>query len=135
MNRIRANPDSPYSMNASSSLKPKRPARPSWLIGLLKRALRLLALGLVLTLFYAWAVPRFHPREGSPGFAYGLLHGAIMPMALPALVAGQDVVIYAEPNTGRLYKLGYTIGINLCGLIVFGTAFWTPQRNRKERAG
>ena len=56
-----------------------------------------------------------------------MLHGAIMPMALPPLAAGQDVVIYAEQNTGRTYKLGYTIGINLCGLVFFGGAFWRPR--------
>jgi hypothetical protein len=115
-------------MNDRASPEPSRKSWPPWLVGLLKRAARLVALGLVLTLFYSWAVPRFHPREGLPGFSYGLLHGAIMPMALPALVAGQDVIIYAEKNTGRLYKLGYTIGINLCGLLVFGTAFWSPKR-------
>jgi hypothetical protein len=121
-------------MNAGSSPEVKPAARPPWLIGLLKRALRLVILGLVLTLFYSWAVPRFRPRQGSPGFAYGVLHGAIMPMALPALAAGQDVAIYAEQNAGRTYKLGYTIGINLCGLVVFGTAFWTPKRQRQRGA-
>jgi hypothetical protein len=114
-------------MNARSSPEAKPAAQSRWLIGLLKRALRLVVLGLVLTLLYSWATPRFYPRRGPAGFAYGVLHGAIMPMALPALAAGQDVVIYAEQNTGRTYKLGYTIGINLCGLLVFGTAFWTPK--------
>ena len=92
-------------------------------------------LGLLLTGFYAWAVPHFYPREGVPGFAYGVLHGALMPMALPALAVGRDVVIYAEKSTGRTYKLGYTIGINLCGVIVFGTAFWTPKRKAAQPLG
>ena len=99
-----------------------------WCVDLLKRAVRLVVLGVILTVFYAWATPRFYPREGLAGFGYGLLHGAIMPMALPALVGGQDVAIYAEKNTGRTYKLGYTVGINLCGIVVFGTAFWSPKR-------
>jgi hypothetical protein len=119
-------------MNTGSSMEATRPVLPLWVMGLLKRALRLVIMGVALTLFYSWAVPRFHPREGQPGFSYGVLHGAIMPMALPALVAGQDVIIYAEPNTGRTYKLGYTIGINLCGMIVFGTAFWTPKRKEEK---
>jgi hypothetical protein len=101
-----------------------------WCVELFKRALRLVAMGLLLTAFYTWAMPRFNPRVGEPGLAYGMLHGALMPMAFPALVAGQDVTIYAEKNSGRTYKLGYTIGINLCGLLVFGTAFWTPQRKK-----
>ena len=122
-------------MNADSSPDAKPATRNTWLADLLKRALRLLIMGGVLTIFYSWAMPHFHPREGPSGFAYGVLHGAIMPMAMPALVAGQDVAIYAERNTGRTYKLGYTIGINLCGMIVFGTAFWTPKRKGDAGCG
>ena len=122
-------------MNDSLSPEATPAARTPWWLGLLKRALRLVVLGVVLTVFYSWAMPRFYPREGPAGFPYGMLHGAIMPMALPALVAGQDVAIYAEKNTGRTYKLGYTIGINLCGLLVFGTAFWTPKRRQEKGAG
>ncbi len=116
-------------MNVNSSSPSASPSRRPWLAGLIKRIIRVVVLGLLLTGFYAWAVPHFYPREGVPGFAHGLLHGAIMPMALPALALGRDVVIYADKSTGRTYKLGYTIGINLCGLIVFGTAFWTPKRH------
>ncbi len=115
-------------MNETSPSQGASKSGPAWCVGLLKRAARLVVLGLLLAAFYAWATPRFYPRQGLPGFAHGLLHGAIMPMALPALVGGQDVAIYADRNTGRTYKLGYTVGINLCGLIVFGTAFWTPRR-------
>ena len=49
-------------------------------------------------------------------------------MALPSLVLGRDVEIYSPNNTGRLYKLGYIVGINLCGLVFFGSAFWRPAR-------
>jgi len=122
-------------MNTGSSSEVKRSAWPPWLTGLIQRAVRVVIMGVALTLFYSWAVPHFRPRVGAPGFAYGCLHGAIMPMALPALVAGQDVTIYAEPNTGRTYKLGYTIGINLCGIVVFGTTFWTPRPKPKNPAG
>jgi hypothetical protein len=118
------------------SLRQCEPApRRSWGVELLKRAVRLVVLGLLLTLFYAWATPHFYPRQGDAGFAHGLLHGAIMPMAFPALVGGRDVVIYAEKNSGRTYKLGYTIGINLCGLAVFGTAFWSPQGKGRRFKG
>jgi len=57
-----------------------------------------------------------------------MAHGALMPMALPALLMGRDVEIYAKNNSGRVYKLGYIAGINLCGLVVFGGAFWRPAR-------
>jgi hypothetical protein len=78
--------------------------------------------------FYAWAEPRFYPKGERVGFGYGMMHGALMPMALPALVMGRDVSIYHDDNTGRTYKLGYIAGINLCGLVFFGSVFWRPRR-------
>ena len=58
------------------------------------------------------------------GFALGLAHGALMPMALPALVMGRDVAIYARSNSGRPYHFGYVLGVNVCGAIFFGWSFW-----------
>ena len=92
-------------------------------------ALRFLAVALLLGWFYGWAEPRFYPKATRVGFGYGMMHGALMPMALPALVMGRDVSIYQEDNTGRTYKLGYIVGINLCGLVVFGSLFWRPARS------
>lgn len=66
------------------------------------------------------------------GFSRGLLHGALMPMALPNLLIGHDVTIYATSNTGRPYKLGYTAGVNGCGLIFFGFFFWRVNRIRRQ---
>ena len=66
------------------------------------------------------------------GFGRGLLHGALMPMALPNLVIGQNVTIYASNNTGRLYKLGYTVGVNGCGALFFGMFFWRITRLRRH---
>ncbi len=75
----------------------------------------------------------FAARRNDPdrpsGFLWGFLHGALMPTTLPALVLGKDVTIYAPHNSGRTYKLGYTMGVNGCGLIFFGILFWTPKRN------
>lgn len=62
------------------------------------------------------------------GFGQGMLQGALMPMAMPSLLLGRDVTIYAENNTGRTYKLGYTAGVNACGAIFFGYAFWRWKR-------
>ena len=67
------------------------------------------------------------------GFARGVLHGALMPLALPNLVVGNDVPIYAEHNTGVNYKLGYTLGVNVCGAIFFGLFYW--RLNRMRRSG
>lgn len=67
------------------------------------------------------------------GFARGVLQGALMPLALPNLLAGQDVNIYALENTGRTYKLGYTVGVDVCGSIFFGYFFWRFSRWRRAR--
>jgi len=69
---------------------------------------------------------------GPAGFGRGVLHGALMPIAMPNLLVGKDVVIYAPENTGRTYKLGYTVGVNGCGAIFFGVLFWRFQRWRSS---
>ncbi len=84
-------------------------------------------MALVFGWFYAWASPRAFPRDTRAGFGLGALHGALMPMALPSLAMGKDVEIYAQDNSGRPYKLGYIVGIDLCGLIFFGALFWRPR--------
>ena len=71
-------------------------------------------------------------RTEPAGFVRGLLQGALMPGALPNLLFGNDVVIYAPVNTGRTYKLGYTCGVNACGAIFFGWFFWRVSKWRKE---
>lgn len=65
------------------------------------------------------------------GFLRGTLQGALMPCALPNLLLGNDVIIYAPNNTGRTYKLGYTFGVNACGAIFFGFFFWRVSRWKK----
>ncbi len=71
-------------------------------------------------------------HEGKvPGFAAGMAHGALMPCGFPMLLVGQDLPIYAERNSGRTYKLGYTLGVNLCGALFFGSVYWRLGRLRK----
>jgi len=82
--------------------------------------------------FYGWASPWAFPKNKTAGFGYGMLHGALMPIALPSLVIGKDVDIYAADNSGRLYKIGYICGINLCGLAFFGPLFWRPKREAAQ---
>jgi hypothetical protein len=102
--------------------------RPSWLKRLVTKAFTLLLLGLFLGFGYDWAVPRLYNADEIPGFRIGMIHGALMPVALPALLLGRDVPIYLNTNTGRIYKLGYIAGINLCGLLFFGVAFRKPRK-------
>jgi hypothetical protein len=70
-------------------------------------------------------------KSGPAGFGRGIVHGALMPCALPNLLVGNDVTIYAPDNTGRTYKLGYTVGVNGCGALFFGLFFWRVNRWRK----
>ena len=105
----------------------------SWLKKSLITALRLVIIGVMLGWLYAWASPKVYPTDGKLGFGYGCVHGALMPMALPSLVMGNDVEIFAANNSGRGYKLGYIIGINLCGLVFFGSAFWSPRMKPAEK--
>jgi len=106
------------------------PVAPSWAKRLAFKAATLVLLGIGLGLGYDWAAPRFYGADPPAGFRVGVLHGALMPTALPSLLLGKDVPIYASHSTGRTYKLGYIAGINLCGLVFFGSAFWRP-RNRE----
>lgn len=74
-------------------------------------------------------------RDARPaGFTRGLVQGALMPLAMPNLLVGNDVAIYASHNTGRNYKLGYSLGVNLCGLTFFGFFFWRVSRWRRRNA-
>jgi hypothetical protein len=77
---------------------------------------------------YGWSSSRAFPPNQTFGFRYGMLHGALMPLALPSLLLGRDVELFAADNTGRPYKIGYICGINLCGLAFFGPLFWRPAR-------
>jgi hypothetical protein len=71
---------------------------------------------------------------GPAGFGRGVLHGVLMPIALPNLLVGNDVPIYATNNTGVTYKLGYTMGVNGCGAVFFGVLYWRLLRLRRKLA-
>jgi hypothetical protein len=124
------NPD----MTDSSETSQRLAASTSWLKRLLVKLARLFMAGLVLGLGYSWAAPWMYRAESTPGFWRGTLHGAMMPVALPSLLLGQNVPIYADNNSGRTYKLGYIAGINACGLFFFGSAFWRPSKTKSPPA-
>jgi TRAP-type C4-dicarboxylate transport system permease small subunit len=108
--------------------------RSSWIKRLALKIATLVLLGLLLGFGYDWAAPRLYGPERVAGFPLGIVHGALMPVALPSLLLGKDVPIYAERNLGRSYKLGYIAGINACGFIFFGLAFWQPARPSAKAA-
>jgi hypothetical protein len=90
----------------------------------------LTAISLALIFAQGWAAPRYYRSDYVAGFYTGLLEGALMPAALPGLLGGRDVAIYAPDNIGRGYKIGYILGLNACGTLFFGVAFWQPRRRR-----
>src|SRR5579863_8606940 len=90
---------------------------------LLRKAVTLALVTLAFGWLYSWASPWAFSPNRTVGFGHGLLHGAMMPLSLPSLLLGRDVPIYASNNSGRIYKIGYICGINLCGLAFFGPLF------------
>jgi hypothetical protein len=106
--------------------------RRNFLMWLARKILVFLVVTILFGWFYAFASPLAFPKNKTAGFGYGMLHGALMPIALPSLAIGKDVEIYASENSGRLYKIGYICGINLCGLAFFGPLFWRPRRDAAQ---
>jgi hypothetical protein len=101
-------------------------ARPTRKI--LGRLLSLLASAAVIAWLLHFVAGSVHPASQPAGLGRGILHGALMPLALPNLLVGDDVPIYAASNSGRTYKLGYTLGVNGCGFLFFGFFFWRLRR-------
>lgn len=112
------------------------PSADRWSVRLL-RILSRVAVVLAIGFLIGWTLNRVAEsleRSDRPaGFVRGVAQGALMPMAMPNLIVGRDVVIYATRNTGRTYRLGYTVGVNGCGLIFFGIFFWRLRRLRGSK--
>lgn len=125
------NPPSPPPKTAEAATLGVKPVR-SW-----RRRFAGVALFLVLAFLVGRGVQQlgaqFASRPEPAGFVRGVVQGALMPMSLPNLILGRDVIIYAERNTGVSYKLGYTLGVNVCGLIFFG--FFFRRRQRRKQGG
>jgi hypothetical protein len=113
------------SMNAENVVTVEEPKSTwrYWMRKVLLVKLRLVIAGILLGYVYAWASPLVYPKDRPLGFLFGVAHGGLMPMAMPSLIIGKDVEIFAHNNNGRFYKLGYICGINACGLLFFGFGF------------
>ncbi len=79
-----------------------------------------------------WASKSSYKPENQAHFKMGIVHGILMPAAFPGLLAGHDLPIYAPNNSGRNYKIGYILGINTCGTLFFGVAYWGMGQRRKK---
>ncbi len=123
-----------------------RQEKRSWkktLLMVFRRLAFLIALGFAIGWVLNRAEAALEKRHEPAGFFRGVVQGALMPITMPNLIFGHDVAIYAANNTGRTYKIGYTLGVNTCGLIFFGFFFWRVRRmklrltssaNRYQRA-
>ena len=90
--------------------------------------LRRVGILLLFTIAFSAVLNRPNDSATPAGFGRGVLDGALMPGAMPPLLMGRNVTIYAQNNTGRTYKLGYTVGVNGCGALFFGIVFWRERR-------
>jgi hypothetical protein len=115
-------------MSPLASDQTARGAAPSWGRQIVVKITLLTLLCLVLGFVQGWAASRFYRPDYVAGFHVGMVQGALMPAALPALLMGKDVPIYAAANVGRLYKIGYILGINICGTLFFGVAMWQSRK-------
>ena len=100
---------------------------------ILSALFRVLCLAAVIGLGLRTLSATLEKNPAPAGFLRGALQGALMPCALPNLLVGDDVTIYAPNNTGRTYKLGYTCGVNACGALFFGMFFGRLRRWRKSQ--
>lgn len=98
-----------------------------------KKSMAMGALMLAMALLQGWVAPQYYKTDRIAGFRIGLLEGALMPAALPGLLMGHDLPIYASNNSGRTYNIGYILGINACGTLFFGVAFWQPRGAKPKR--
>jgi hypothetical protein len=114
---------------------PQIPAQPRYSLAkfIIVKSLAMTVLTLALVFLQGWAAPRFYKPDRTAGFYIGLLEGALMPAALPGLLTGHDLPIYAPNNSGRGYNIGYILGINACGTLFFGVAFWHPRGLKFKR--
>ena len=99
------------------------------------------ALGVMVVMLLVSTLHRLTDRVADDpqpaGFWHGVAHGALMPLAMPGLALGHDVEIYATNNTGRTYKLGYTVGLSGCDALFFGVCFrrWSRWKNKRHETG
>ena len=50
------------------------------------------------------------PGPDQPGFWLGLWHGLILPITFVVSLFNEHVAVYAVPNGGHLYDLGFVLG-------------------------
>ncbi|MDC0886464.1 hypothetical protein OAS19_01550 [Altererythrobacter sp.] len=64
-------------------------------------------------------------EAGSPGFLWGLWHGFIFPWAFIGSFFNPDIAVYAVPNRGTWYDVGFFLGVTMLG----GGSFFGSRRS------
>jgi len=70
---------------------------------------------LILLTVAACASQPYVETENAPGFFMGILHGFISWIALIAHIFNPDIRVYAYPNSGGWYDLGFLLGLSFIG--------------------
>lgn len=63
-------------------------------------------------------------QAGAPGFLYGLAHGFLLLFTFIGSLLFDDIAVYASPNNGWPYDLGFLIG----AVIFFGGSGGSARR-------
>ena len=87
---------------------------------------------IILAMFQGWAAKNSYKPNQCADVKVGFMHGFLLPAAFPGLLAGHDLPIYTSNNNGRNYKVGYILGLNSCGTVFFGLAYWGMGRSRRK---
>lgn len=77
----------------------------------IKKSLFWAGLLLVTAMLTSCAPAYYSPQQY--GFLYGLLHGAILPIAIVGKIFGMDHNLYALNNSGFWYWLAYFLGLTV----------------------
>jgi len=117
---------------AENEVAPKPSGSRPWWLRLAIRLLTLIAVGFIIGTILNRVSDTLSKNPKPAGFVRGMVQGALMPMAMPNLLFGRDITIYSNQNSGVPYKLGYTAGVNVAGIVCFGFFFWRISRWRKN---
>jgi hypothetical protein len=80
-------------------------------------------------LFSSCASPGAAYNDNAPGFWLGLWHGTISTFALIGHIFDLSIRVYAAPNTGGWYDLGFLLG---CGTFVSSGARERRRLNKRR---
>ena len=102
-----------------------------------RRYLKLVAVVTLVAVVMSCTASQLAPTDAQltsdiPGFWKGLWHGFIAPITFFVSLFSDHVRVYAWPNTGRLYDLGFMLGISGFSGGVFAGSRNRPQPQRRE---